>query len=93
MNTEDVKKLADLSRLELTDDQVREYQKDFEGILGYIDTLQSVDIGDVSQAFYGANTNYLRDDEQSYQTGEFSEDLLDAAPARDGDFIKVQKIL
>lgn len=93
MNKEEIQVLADLSRLNLTDDEITSYQKDFEGILSYIDTLKEVKIDDTITQQRSANTNYLRNDDVSYVPGQFSEDLLTSAPEVEGEFIKVQKIL
>jgi aspartyl/glutamyl-tRNA(Asn/Gln) amidotransferase C subunit len=93
MNKEDIQKLADLSRLTLTENEIIGYNKDFEGILAYINTLSAIDVHKNIVAAQAANTNYVRDDEQSYSSGEFSEDILNQAPSRKEYFIKVQKIL
>ena len=93
MNNTDIQTLADLSRLHLSSTEIESYTKDFEGILQYINTLQSVTINAENKIDAGINTNYLREDDESYSPGDFSEDLLNAAPHRKGDFIKVQKIL
>ena len=42
MNEEAVKKLADLSRLKLSDEEVLEYAGEFSDIIKYIDTLKEV---------------------------------------------------
>lgn len=93
MNKEDIKKLADLSRLELSDNEVELYQKDFQGILSYINTLNQVTLDKNLDLNRGPNTNYLRDDSLSYQPGEFTDDILNQAPGRKDDYFKVQKIL
>lgn len=92
MNRDDIQKLAELSRLSLTDAQVDEYQKDFEGILGHINTLKDVNITNLEPERQ-VNTNVMRDDQDAYAPGQFTQDLLSAAPERDADFVKVQKIL
>lgn len=93
MNKEEIQKLADLSRLELTDSEINAYQKDFEGILSYIDTLNQVVLDKNLESDRKPNTNYLRDDSLSYESGQFTLDILDQAPDRKDDYFKVQKIL
>lgn len=39
---EDVKKLADLARLELSEDEVIKFQKELKAILGYVSKLQEL---------------------------------------------------
>jgi len=93
MNNEEIKDLAELARLELSEEDITQYQKDFKGILDYISTINSVDIDGFDDHVRGTNTNIIRVDDESYDPGSFTEVLLDAAPERDGDFIKVAKIL
>ena len=93
MNKEDIQTLAELSRLTLTENEITAYQKDFEGILGYINTLNIIKVPENIMDIKVANTNYMRDDEENYSSGEFSEDMLSQAPNLEKDFIKVQKIL
>lgn len=93
MNKEEIQELADLSRLSLTEDEITSYQKDFEGILSYINTLNTVEVDETMNSHRLPNTNYLRSDEAAYQPGQFSEDILAQAPERKEDFIKVAKIL
>lgn len=93
MNKEEIHTLADLSRINLTESEIESYAKDFQGILGYIDTLAIVTIDERVQDQKSPNINYLREDDNSYVSGEFSKELLMAAPDTEGQFIKVQKIL
>jgi aspartyl-tRNA(Asn)/glutamyl-tRNA(Gln) amidotransferase subunit C len=95
MNTDEIKKLADLSRLKINDQDIEAYKKDFEGIINYINTLQSVPVDDTQREDYHdtPNVNTLRDDNNHYISGEFTRDLVDAAPEKEGDYIKVSKVL
>ena len=93
MNDKDIQKLADLSRLDLSSEEITSYTKDFEGILEYINILNSLTVSNENKINKDKNTNYLREDDESYTSGSFSEDLLNAASGREGDFIRVQKIL
>ncbi len=91
MEKDDIKKLAELSRIEIHDADIPGYQADFENILGYINTITSVDVttGDTEEII----TNVMREDIDPYSAGEFSADILAEAPETDNDFIRVQKIL
>lgn len=93
MNTQDILALAELSRLSVDTTEIEKYQQDFEGILGYIDSIQSVEVGGYADQMRPINTNTLRNDGLHYQPGEFTEDLLAVAPEREGDYLKVSKVL
>ena len=91
MKTDDVQKLAELARLHITDEQCNEYLEDFNSILGYIDAINEVQ-PKATEALMVLK-NIVREDEDSYQPGEFSEAILANAPEHENQFIKVKKIL
>jgi len=93
MNSKDIKGLAELARLELSDADIAGYQKDFEGILDYISTINSVDVDSFDDQVRGNTVNMMREDDIAHSPGEFTNILLDAAPERMNDFVKVDKIL
>lgn len=92
MTHDDVKKLAELSRIHIDEADISGYLADFENILGYINTIQSVDIDDVPRVD-SILKNVVRDDDIAYTAGEYTKDLLKSAPQSEHDFIRVQKIL
>ncbi len=94
MNKEDVLTLAELSRLEIPESDIESYVQDFEGIIGYINTISKVQVEEKDHYQTNLTSNILRDDEgKVYEAGIFSEDILEAAPHREGDYFKVKKVL
>lgn len=93
MNSEDIKGLAELARLELSEADIAGYQKDFQGILDYISTINSVELDSYDDHVRSDTVNIMREDDDAYNSGEFTKVLLDAAPQTEGDFVKVAKIL
>jgi len=93
MNSEDIKGLAELARLELSDEDIAAYQKDFQGILDYISTINSVEIDSYDEQIRSDTTNMMRGDDVAYEPGTFTKVLLEAAPNTEGDYIRVDKIL
>lgn len=91
MTTEEIKKLADLSRLSLDESQIEAYRSDFEGILKYIDSLKDVRVSETEPHY--VSKNVTRDDTHPYEPGTFTKELLAAAPETDGNYIKVNKVL
>ena len=92
MTNDEIKKLAELSRLSLSEDQIESYRKDFEGILHYIDTIKSTSVDSESSLSY-PNANTMREDDDPLAPGSFSKELLAAAPESEGNYIKVNKVL
>ena len=81
-----------LSRIELTDQEVETFSAQLASILGYFDKLQELDTENVEPMAHAVELhNVLADDElaDSLTPGE----ALANAPARDGDFFKVPKVI
>lgn len=91
---DDVKKLANLARLALTDEEVTKLQGEFEGILAYIDTIRKVELsGNPTGSVYLDEENVMREDGEPHETGIYTEKLVEQFPRKDGEYLKVKKIL
>jgi aspartyl-tRNA(Asn)/glutamyl-tRNA(Gln) amidotransferase subunit C len=90
-----IKHIANLARIKLTEEESKELQGEFQSILAYIDEIKEADISHVDMSIERPLVrNVLREDgDEVYSTGSFKEDLLSEAPFRSGDYIKVKKIL
>ena len=92
MEIKDVKKLAELSRIHLEEQEVKELRASLDSILGYVEQIKQVSAdSDIEQTFPVANV--LREDTNPNPTGENREKLLNSAPKREGNYVKVKKIL
>ena len=92
INSNDVRKVAQLARLELAEDEVLVYADQLQEILGYIEQLQKVDTTDILPTTRAVEVvNVLRED--LAELTETREELLELAPHREGDFFRVPKIL
>ncbi len=94
ISKDEVKKLADLSRLELSDAEVEKMQKEIDAVISYVDVLQKVDLPEVPEgSVYFDEVNVMRDDVNPLPAEEYTDALLAQAPRREGRFVKVKKIL
>ena len=94
ITADNVKKLADLARVALSDEDVATLQKDITSILSYVDTIQKVSLPEIpSSSAYLAIENVMREDANPHESGVYTEELLSQAPRRQGNYIKVKKIL
>ncbi len=93
ISTDDVRRLAVLSSLQLSDDEVAALQADLTNILGYIEQLGSLDTTGVEPTYQVTGLeNRWRDDE--VQQGNVSrEALLALAPEQQDASVKVPKVL
>ena len=89
---DEVKKVAQLARLELNDDEIIKQAEQLEKILEYIKQLEKIDTDNVPCTTRAIEVvNVFRKDENK-QYGN-KDELLDLAPAREDEFYRVPKIM
>jgi aspartyl-tRNA(Asn)/glutamyl-tRNA(Gln) amidotransferase subunit C len=87
-----VRKVAKLSRLELTEAEVEEFTGQLSAILGYVEKMNELDTAEVEPLAHCLPiSNVLREDSPKESLG--TERVLANAPQRDEEFFKVPKIL
>ena len=87
-----VRKVAKLSRLELTKAEVEEFTGQLSAILDYVEKMNELDTANVEPLAHCLPiSNVFRQDCVKESLG--TEKTLGNAPQRDGDFFKVPKIL
>ncbi len=90
---EDIEHLATLSRIELTEDEAENFAKDITNILGYVSEIKDLAGEAAQEKKVGALFNVFREDSEPHAAGKYTDDLLALAPERQGQYIKVKKIL
>jgi len=94
MEKKDVEKLAHLSRLTLSPDEIEARRKEISDIVGFIETLNEAGDFDESDVIESAGVrNVMQADENPHESGLYTKDLLKLAPDSKDDFVKVKKIL
>ena len=93
ISLKDIEKLADLSRIALAPEEKESLRKNMDSILGYVEQVNKVSAEVNSAKKAGLLRNVMREDSNSHESGIFTEMLLSAAPKREGEYIKVEKIL
>ncbi len=89
---EQVRKVAKLSRLELTEAEIEEFTSQLSAIPDYMEKMNELDTTDVEPlAPCLPITNVFREDSVNESLG--TKTTLANAPQRDGEFFKVPKIL
>ena len=92
ISRDEVKKVAQLSRLELNESEIHQHAEQLENILEYIKQLDKINTENIPCTTRAIEViNVLRKDvKKDYEN---SEDLLDLAPSRESKFFKVPKII
>lgn len=93
LTTKDILKLAQLSKLHLTDDEVAQFADEITSILGYVEQLKNVDLKDYEPTSQVTGlVNVTRPDEiRDY--GADQGELLKNVPAREGKYFKVKRMV
>ncbi len=92
ISSDEVKKVAQLARLELNESEINQHAEQLEKILEYIKQLEKINTQDIPCTTRAIEVvNVLRKDEK--KNYENSEEILDLAPSRENKFFKVPKII
>ncbi len=94
LKKQEIKKIADLARLELTDKELEIYGSQLSDVLGYVDQLQEVDVTGIEPtAQVTGLENVMREDTVEEWPKDEVESALAQAPSKEGKFIKVKRVL
>lgn len=92
ISSDDVRRLAQLSSLQLSDDDATNMQADLDAIVGYIGQLDELDLADVEPTYQVTGLqNVWRSDEVSQPIDR--DTLLALAPEQKDYQVKVPKVL
>tara|TARA_Y100000782_G_scaffold111493_1_gene139690 strand:+ start:1039 stop:1350 length:312 start_codon:yes stop_codon:yes gene_type:complete len=88
ISEQEVRKIAELSRLSLSSDELKKRTEDMNNILNYMDTLNEIDTDNVEE-LYNVNdmSNPLRDD--TFEKSLEKKDVLKNSPSSNHDYIEV----
>ena len=93
ISIDDVKKLATLSALRMTDEEARAMQADLTQILGYVEQLQAVDTDNVTPTY---QVHYLETVTRPHQVIDYGvgqQELLKNAPKQTAGSIVVPRVI
>ena len=92
ISKDQVSKVAKLAKLKLNEEQIDKHAVQIEKILDYINQLEKIDTTNVPCTTRAIEvTNVLRSD--ANEKYDDKEDILQLAPSRENNFIKVPKII
>jgi len=92
ISKEQVKKVAELARIDLNEDEIDHHSIQLEKILDYINQLEKIDTENIPCTTRAIEVvNVVRDDIN--EKFDDTDQILDLAPSREDDFFKVPKII
>lgn len=90
MDIKDVENLAELAKIELSEEEKTKVLSDMDGILGYVKQIESVQVPDIDLEY--PVRNIWREDENMMK--EYSKEIIkEQFPDAQDDFVKVKKVL
>ncbi|ELS03991.1 glutamyl-tRNA(Gln) and/or aspartyl-tRNA(Asn) amidotransferase, C subunit [Xenococcus sp. PCC 7305] len=92
IDREEVKKVANLARLDITSEEEEQFTTQLNSILDYFDQLSELDTEDVAPTTRAIETsNITRTD--TLKPFPDKQALLDSAPEQEDDYFRVPKIM
>jgi len=93
ISTDEVRALATLSSLLLSDQEIEDLRLDLANILSYVDALQELDTTDVGPTYQVTGLSNVWRDDVVRDDGVSREQLLDLSAEHTSNQIKVPKVL
>src|SRR3989338_6742512 len=96
MDIQTIKHIAKLSYLEFTDEEMERFAKELSAIVDYVSDLEKAPTDDVSVSVFPHTSlrKVLRNDSDALKENlDEAAALLEAAPEREGGYVKVKAIL
>lgn len=94
ISKEEVKHIAKLARLGLTEREIEKFQKELSSILDYIEKLKEIDISNITPTSHSIEVeNIMREDKERAKRKVPSAQLLESAPEEKNGYLKVKSIL
>lgn len=93
INKDELMHLASLSRIQLAESEIAPLQKEIEEIINYVSVITSLTVAMNSEPACGPVHNVFRTDEVTNQPGEYTQSLLQEAPATKDGYLQVKQVL
>jgi aspartyl-tRNA(Asn)/glutamyl-tRNA(Gln) amidotransferase subunit C len=87
-----VRRIAHLARIAVAEDEVEHLQGELNAILAFVEQLSEVDVDGV-EPMTSVTPMEMKKREDKVTDGGIAEDILRNAPAREGDYFLVPKVV
>jgi len=90
---EEVKHIAKLARIKLTEEEMQKMQGELVKILDYIEKLKELDVENLEPTTHSVLLkNVFREDKPEEKSKEEGEKLIELAPQKERRFIKIKSV-
>ena len=91
MLLDDIKKLAGMARVDMTDEELAPMASEFDPILAYVGQVQEVVLSDTKVSYILENV--MREDIVTNPAGTYTDAIIEQMPDSQDGFLKVKQIL
>lgn len=89
IHVEDIKKLAHLARIQISEEEATQFSTEVDAILGYVTKVSESEVADNIHT----HKNITREDVVTHEPGSCTKELLATAPETSNNLILVKKVL
>ncbi len=94
ISLEEVEHIAELARIELTEEEKKKFSDELSDVLGYVEQLQEVDTDGIESVSQIAGiVNVLREDVSENCNEDVRKKIIDNFPEEKNGYIKVKQVL
>ena len=86
-------KIASLAKLELTEQEIKEYSKDLTNILKWMEELKEVDVSNIQPVTSVTKNELYEREDIAYKNTVEQEKILLNAPEKVGEYFTVPKVI
>jgi len=93
ISKEEIKKLADLARIEIKEEEIENLRGEMDAILEYVGQVSHFAKASRDEFDNNQIQNIMREDENPTESETFSKELIAEFPDKENNYLKVKKIL
>ena len=87
------KRIAELAKLELTEQEIEEYSKDLSNILKWMEKLKEVDVSNIEPVTSITENNLFEREDDDKKNSIDRDELMLNAPEKIGNYFTVPKVI
>ena len=92
LSKEEVKHIARLARLGLSEEEITKFRKELSSIFDYVEKLKEVDVSNVKATSHAVKVENITRKDEDRKSG-IEKKLMELAPDKERNFVKVKPIL
>jgi aspartyl-tRNA(Asn)/glutamyl-tRNA(Gln) amidotransferase subunit C len=94
INKEKLKHLAELAKIDLSEEELEKFLEDLNNILNYVDEIKDLNLDQFEPTVGGAVQKLeLREDETEIENDETKTLIIDQFPDKKENYLKISKII